>query len=134
MGHKMIVAGIAFLAVAAPSSTALADSLTRSTCWTFDFKERGSTRTLCFSGSRKVTMRNRNLTATKEWSRCEWTGEYSQDNGKVRATFVQGSGKCSNGAASPQFTAVCDFNGELLVCEGSSVVDGKTYDFSGTFE
>jgi hypothetical protein len=135
VGRNIVVTGFTFLMVAALSSTALSDTLTRSACWTAKF-ETGSSRTLCFFGSRKVTMNNNNRTTDdKHWTQCAWTGKYSQSGGrKVRVTFEQGSGKCSNGAASPQWTVNCKFGGQRLECKGTSVVDRKTYDFDETFE
>ena len=113
---------------------AAADSLARSSCWTWK-EEAGGRRTLCFAGSGRVKMTNRSGTVdNKGWTTCEWSGLYTQTGAKVTVAFAPGSGKCSNGAASPQWSGTCDFSGEDLHCEGSSIVDGKTYDFNLTFK
>jgi hypothetical protein len=128
--------GFAILAAAALTSSgvAIADPITRSSCWTANF-DTGSTRTICFSGAHRATMHNRNTPVnSKIWTTCESTGEYSQSDNKVTVSFAQGSGRCSNGAASPQYSTVCDFTGERLDCVGSSVVDGKRYENGGIFK
>ncbi len=137
MKRKAVVGGIGACAMAAVAfgNAAVADPLTRSSCWTFRNEDTGSWRTLCFSGARRATMRNRNrVINTNSWSSCEWTGEYLQKNEKVTVTFADGSGRCSNGAVSPQFSVVCSFDGESLDCQGSSVVNGKTLEVDLTFK
>jgi hypothetical protein len=80
-------------------------------------------------------MNNRNRTSDdKGWSSCEWAGLYVQTDEKVTVAFAPGSGKCSNGAVSPQWAATCDFSGNDLACQGSSIVDGKIYPLNLTFK
>jgi hypothetical protein len=137
MKGMMVFGGIAVMAMvaAAPFSVAVADTLTRSGCWTAKVAETGATRTLCFSGARRATMRNRNhIINSNAWSSCEATGDYLQRDDKVTVTFAQGSGRCSNGAAAPQWGAVCTFTGENLDCQGSAVVNGKTFEIQLLFE
>lgn len=129
-----IFAGLALSApvIAALPGLATADSLTRSGCWTF---EEASKRTLCFLASGRVKMTNRNRTSDdKGWSTCEWTGLYVQTDARVTVAFAAGSGKCTNGASSPQVAATCDFSGESLDCRGSSIVDGKLYELDLVFK
>jgi hypothetical protein len=57
-----------------------------------------------------------------------------QTDDKVTVAFAQGSGRCSNGAASPQWSVTCKFSGDDLDCEGSALVDGKLYDVNLTFK
>jgi hypothetical protein len=128
--------GIAVLAMAAvaTSGVAVAAPLTRSSCWT-SRTDTGSTRTMCFSGAPRATMHNRNQVGnSNEWSTCKWTGTYFRKGDKVTVSFAQGSGRCSNGAASPQYSVVCDFTGENLDCDGSSIVNGRTYEVHLRFE
>jgi hypothetical protein len=122
------------LAIAACPRSAVAESLTRSSCWTSHL-DSGARRTMCFSGSPRVKMTNRNRTSDdKGWSSCEWSGLYALTDAKVTVAFAPGSGKCSNGAASPQWSAVCNFSGDDLDCEGSAIVDGKIYEINLTFK
>ncbi len=124
---------VLILATSAAPSITFADSLTRSNCWAADYSD-GSKRTLCFVSSRRVTMTNAGRTTDNKWSTCKWSGDYKKQGADVTVTFHQNSGKCTNGASSPEFTAVCQFSGENLSCKGSSIVDGKTYQFAGTFK
>jgi hypothetical protein len=122
------------LTIAACPPSAVAESLTRSGCWTTSL-DTGATRTMCFAGSGRVKMNNRNRTSdNKGWSTCEWAGLYAQTDAKVTAAFAPGSGKCSNGAASPQWAVTCDFSGDDLDCQGSSIVDGKIYEVNLLFK
>jgi hypothetical protein len=110
------------------------EPLTRSNCWTSTI-DSGAKRTLCFAGSDRVKMTNRNVTSDgKAWTSCEWSGQYVQTGATVTVAFAKGSGKCSNRAASPQWSATCKFSGNDLACEGSSIVDGKTYEINLTFK
>jgi hypothetical protein len=132
---RKIIAGFALLVLAAVVLPGIASAapLTRSNCWVATF-DNGSKRTVCFFASGRVTMTNASPTTnSKQWSECKFAGDYLERGAKVTITFAPRSGKCSNGASSPQFTAVCEFSGESLPCEGSSIVDGKTYPFVGTF-
>jgi hypothetical protein len=81
-------------------------------------------------------MQNRNITTdqSNRWSTCDATGSYLQKGNQVTVAFAQGSGRCSNGARSPQWQVICEFNDDKLDCEGSAFVDGKTYEFRGQFE
>lgn len=116
------------------TGAALADDLTRDKCWTVTIQEKGSWRTVCLFWGNKATMRNHNTTSdNKGWSRCEWTGHYTAGE-KVKIDFDQGSGTCSNGAQSPQWSVTCDFDGKALDCAGSSMVDGKNYPINLLFE
>jgi hypothetical protein len=133
--RQRIRCGLAVLAlvIAAPSGEALAASLTRSKCWNVSF-DNGSKRALCFFSASRVKMTNSNRTADgASWSTCNFSGDYVERGASVTITFAPHSGKCTNGASSPEFTAVCDFSGDSLPCRGSSIVDGKTYEFNGTF-
>jgi hypothetical protein len=122
------------LAIAALPGVAAAESLTRSSCWTAHL-DTGARRTMCFVGAGKVKMNNYNTTSDhKGWSKCEWTGYYTESDAKVTVAFAPGSGKCSNGAVSPQWSATCKFSGDDLDCEGSSIVDSKLYEVSLTFK
>jgi hypothetical protein len=122
------------LAIAACPRSAVAESLTRSGCWTASL-DTGARRMMCFVGSDRVKMNNRNRTSdNKGWSSCEWSGHYAETGTKVTVAFAPGSGKCSNGAASPQWSVTCDFSGDDLDCQGSSIVDGKIYEVSLTFK
>jgi hypothetical protein len=121
------------LAVAALPESAAADPLTRSGCWTSHI-DTGARRTMCFVGSGRVKMNNRNQTSDgKAWTTCEWSGLYAQTDNKVTVAFAPGSGKCSNGPPSPQWAATCNFSGDDLECEGSALVDGKIYEVNLTF-
>jgi len=146
MRRKSILCGLALLALtiaAFPRSAvaedkgrnaAVAEPLTRSKCWTSKI-DTGATRTMCFVGSGRVKMNNRNRTTDeKNWSTCEWEGLYVQTDAKVTVAFAPGSGKCSNRAAAPQWAATCDFSGNDLECQGSSIVDGKIYEVTLTFK
>jgi hypothetical protein len=118
------------MAVLLPSES-MADALTRSGCWSF-LGDKGDKRTLCFFAPPRVTMTNYNFTVSggangRGWSTCEWTGNYSQSGTTITLTFAQNSGTCSNGASSPQTTAVCDFSGESLECHGNTIIAGKAY-------
>jgi hypothetical protein len=133
--RRKIARGLALLAlmIAAPSGMTHADSLTRSSCWIALFGD-SSKRTLCFVASGRVTMTNSNrLSGGTGWSTCDFSGDYVQGAATVTITFAANSGTCTNGASSPEFTAVCEFSGDNLPCRGSSIVDGKTYEFNGTF-
>src|SRR5262249_27161054 len=113
------------LAIAALPGSAAAEPLGRANCWTSSL-DTGATRTMCFVGTGRVKMNNHNRTSdNKGWSSCEWTGFYAQTDNRVTVAFAPGSGKCSNGAVSPQWAATCDFSGDDLECRGSSIVDGK---------
>src|SRR5690242_15610568 len=121
------------LAIVTLPGLAAADELTRSDCWSSKI-DTGATRTMCFVGNGKMNMHNYNQTSDgKGWSRCEWTGMYATTDNKVTVAFAPGSGKCSNGAKSPQWAATCNFSGDDLDCEGSSIVDGKLYEVNLTF-
>jgi hypothetical protein len=129
MTPKRILGGVALLAlaIAACPPSAVAESLTRSGCWSSAL-DTGARRTMCFVGSGRVKMTNRNRTSDdKGWSSCEWTGLYGQSDARVTIAFAPRSGKCSNGAASPQWSASCDFSDDVLACKGASIVDGKVY-------
>jgi hypothetical protein len=136
MRRKRILGSLALLAltIAAYPRSAGAEPLTRSNCWTSHL-DSGAGRTLCFAGSPRVKMTNRNRTSdNKGWSSCECSGLYAQTDAKVTVAFAPGSGKCSNGAISPQWSAVCNFSGDDLDCEGSAIVDGKIYEVNLTFK
>lgn len=124
------------LAFAIFPRSAAADSLTRSSCWTWtEGSGDNGRRTLCFAGSGRVKMTNRSRTVDdKAWTTCEWSGQYAQTGAKVTAAFAPGSGKCSNGAASPQYSLTCDFPGDRLDCRSNSLVEGKLLEFDRTFE
>lgn len=80
-------------------------------------------------------MTNRNVTSDhKQWTSCAWSGQYTQTDTKVTVAFAQGSGKCSNKAASPQWSVTCEFSGNDLDCQGSAIVDGKTYEVNLLFK
>lgn len=122
------------LILLASTGAAAADSLTRSTCWTANFST-GSWRKLCFQGGGRVKMSNYNQAGnTDVWTTCNWKGDYLQSGAEVTVSFNPGSGRCSNGAAAPQFSTVCTLTDRSLGCRGSSVVGGKLYEFRGTFE
>jgi hypothetical protein len=122
------------LGIAALPQFAAADSLTRSGCWTATL-DTGAWRKMCFVGSGRVKMNNRNQTSDgKAWSTCEWTGLYAATESKITVAFAPGSGKCSNGASSPQWSATCNFSGDDLQCEGGALVDGKIYEVNLTFK
>jgi hypothetical protein len=136
MRPKSILGSLALvaLAIAACPPSAVAESLTRSSCWTSTL-DTGAARTMCFAGSGRVKMNNRNRTSdNKGWSTCEWSGLYAQTDARVTAAFAPGSGKCSNGAASPQWAVTCDFSGNDLDCRGSALVDGKIYEVDLLFK
>jgi hypothetical protein len=136
MRPQRILGSVALLAlaIAACPRPAVAESLTRSGCWASAL-DSGARRTMCFVGSGRVKMTNRNRTSDdKGWSSCEWAGLYAQTDTKVTVAFAPGSGKCSNGAASPQWSATCDFSGDDLDCQGSAIVDGKIYEVILTFK
>jgi hypothetical protein len=112
---------------------AIAEPLMRSSCWTWS-TQAGENRILCFVASGRVKMTNRSRTVDdKGWSTCEWSGQYKQTGHKVTAAFAPSSGKCSNGAASPQYAVTCDFPGDRLDCRSSSLVGGKLLEFDRTF-
>jgi hypothetical protein len=80
-------------------------------------------------------MTNRSGTISNEgWTTCEWSGQYLQTDARVTAAFAPGSGKCSNGAASPQYSLTCDFPGNRLDCRSTSIVGDKLLEFDRTFE
>lgn len=136
MTRKSIFGALALLplAIVAIPGPAAADPLTRSGCWTATL-DTGAWRKLCFVGSDRVKMNNRNQTSDgKAWSTCEWTGMYVTTDKTVTTAFAPGSGKCSNGAKSPQWAATCEFSGDDLDCKGSAIVDGKIYEVTLTFK
>jgi hypothetical protein len=136
MGRKSIFGGLALLVVtiAAFPGLAAAESLTRFNCWNSTL-DSGAKRTLCFVGSGRVKMTNSNRTSDgKSWASCESSGNYEQTDAKVTVAFAPGSGKCSNRAASPQWAAVCNFSDDGLDCDGSSIVNGKSYEIHLTFK
>jgi len=122
-------------AVLLPSES-MADDLTRSGCWVYLNDEDGAKRTLCFFDPPRVTMTNYNYITTdhSKFTTCKWTGNYSQSGAQIIATFPHKSGKCSNGASSPETTAVCNFSGESLSCQGSTIISGKTYKLDLVFK
>ena len=80
-------------------------------------------------------MRHHGLQASGKTSvDCDSTGNYAREGKQVKVTFAQGSGQCNNRARSPQWSVVCGLDEEKLECEGSSIVDGKSYNFTGVFE
>ena len=122
------------LAMAALPGSATADPLTRSGCWKATL-DTGAWRRMCFVGSGRVNMNNRNQTSDgKGWSTCEWKGMYVTTDNRVTTAFAPGSGSCSNGAKSPQWSATCSFSGDDLDCQGSAIVDGKIYEVTLTFK
>jgi len=129
--------GLVVLAVVTamlPRAAIAAPSLTRGTCWVAKF-DNGSKRTLCFRGSRAVTMANtNNVVDSNTWSTCNFSGKYVQSDDKVTVAFAPGSGRCTNGASAPLFVAVCDFRDEKLECRGATMIESEIYEFSGTFE
>jgi hypothetical protein len=136
MRRKRILGSLAVVAltIAACPRSVMAESLTRSSCWTSSL-DSGARRTMCFVGSGRVKMTNRNRTSDdKGWSSCEWAGLYATTDAKVTVAFAPGSGKCSNGAVSPQWAATCNFSGDDLDCQGSAIVDGKIYEIELTFK
>ena len=133
--RRKILGGLAIwvLFVAAPASIAVADPLTRSECWVAKFDD-NSKRTMCFVSSSRVTMTNfQHVVDSTKWSTCEFSGDYIRHGADLTVTFAEHSGKCSNGALSPEFTAVCAIADDSIACKGSSIVAGKTYEFVGTF-
>ncbi|MBS0243900.1 MAG: hypothetical protein JSS20_17135 [Proteobacteria bacterium] len=133
MIRSLVAAGI-FVAAPLILSNAQADPLTRDSCWVAKF-EGGSKRTICFLGSHRAKMTNYNVTVNgKGWSTCAFSGHYSVEGTRVSLKFNPNSGKCSNGADSPDFIATCTFGGSNLECDGSSNVGGQEYPFRGTFE
>ena len=122
------------IAVLLPSRS-MADALTRSRCWVY-LGEAGDKRTLCFFDPPRVTMTNFNYITTDHstYSTCKWSGNYSQSGDKITTTFPQNSGKCSNGASSPETMAVCNFSGDSLSCQGSTIIAGKTYELNLVFK
>jgi hypothetical protein len=139
VGSSLTGALLAFsaMAVLLPSES-MADALRRPGCWVF-LGNSGDKRTLCFFAPPRVTMTNYNVTVNgtvngRGWSTCRWTGHYSQSGSTITLTFAPDSGKCSNGASSPETTAVCDFSGESLACQGSSIIAGKSYGLNLVFK
>lgn len=129
-----IPGGLALASVIAACPGFAAESLTRSRCWTSSI-DTGAKRTLCFSGEPRVKMNNHNRTSDdKGWSSCEWAGLYVRSDARVTVAFAPRSGKCSNGAASPQWSASCDFSDDVLSCKGASIVDGKVYEVDLEFK
>jgi len=125
----LVVLGIVLFA-----SSANAEQLTRSKCWTWLVEGYSGNRIVCFLPSGRAKMTNRSETIDgKGWSTCEWTGRYKQDGTDLTVSFEAGSGKCSNGAVSPQYSLVCDFPGDRLECKSSSMVGGKHLQFERTF-
>ncbi len=136
MRTESVLGGLALcaLAIAAFATPAAAAELTKSSCWTSKL-DSGARRTMCFAAAGKVKMNNRNVTTDqKGWSSCEWEGLYAQTDAKVTVAFAPGSGKCSNGAKSPQWAATCDKSDDALECQGSSIVDGRLYELNLTFK
>ena len=134
--RKAVLGGLLLLApaIAVLPGSAAADPLNRANCWTSSI-DTGATRTMCFVGNGRVKMNNHNRTSdNKGWSSCEWTGFFAQTDDRVTVAFAPSSGKCSNGAVSPQWAASCDFSGEDLSCRGSSIVDGRMYEVDLTFK
>jgi hypothetical protein len=122
------------LAMGAVPGSAAADELTRSDCWKATL-DTGAWRRMCFVGSGRVKMNNRNQTSDgKAWSTCEWTGFYATTETRVTVAFAPSSGKCSNGASSPQWSAVCTFSGDDLDCQGAAIVDNRIYEVTLTFK
>lgn len=122
-----------FLAVATLPSMALADSLTRSSCWAVKYSN-GGQRIICFLDSGRITMKNiSNTSDDKNWSTCEFAGTYVKRGEAITIEVPARSGKCSNGPWSPNFHATCQFQGDVLTCDSSTVVDGQTYSGSYTF-
>jgi hypothetical protein len=135
VGYCLTGGLVVFAATAAllPSKS-MADALTRSGCWVY-LGDAGDKRTLCFFDRPRVAMTNYNYTTDhSSFSTCKWSGNYSQSGDKITITFPQNSGKCSNGASSPETTAVCDFSGDSLSCQGSTIIDGKTYKLDLVFK
>jgi hypothetical protein len=136
MRRKRVLGSLALvaLAIAACPPPAAAESLTRSGCWSSAL-DTGARRTMCFVGSGRGKMNNRNRTSDdKGWSSCEWAGQYAQTGTRVTVAFAPGSGKCSNGATSPQWSVSCEFSGDDLDCQGSAIVDGKIYEVNLLFK
>ncbi len=132
MRHK-IVAGLAFAILAAAPSVTSAASLTRSSCWVASWSD-GSKRTVCFLDSGRLTMTNEASTTDHKWSTCRFAGKYVRSGNAITIRVPKNSGKCTNGANSPNYNATCDFTGEELMCKGGSVVDGKKYNSSLTLK
>ncbi len=139
MKRNIIGGGLALvvLAAAAPTDLALAASLTRSSCWTATFEDGKST--ACFFASGRITMTNyytnvRGSNPTR-WATCDSVGRYVQSGDHIAITIPANSGKCSNGAQSPNFTASCEITGDSIPCDsGYSIVSGNRYEFRGEFE
>lgn len=132
--HILRIITILALAFAIFPRSAAADALTRSNCWTWT-ENAGGRRTLCFAAAGRVKMSNRSGTVdNKGWTTCEWSGQYAQTGAKVTVAFAPGSGKCSNGADSPQYSLTCNFPGDRLDCRSSSLVEGKLLEFDRTFQ
>lgn len=132
-GIIVLTFGVTFATVACVTA-ATAEPLVRSKCWTW-IEGVGGKRTLCFAAAGRVKMTNRSRTIDdKAWSTCAWSGQWKQTGNKVTVAFAPGSGKCSNGAASPQYAATCDFPGDRLDCRTSSLVGGKLLEFDRTFK
>jgi hypothetical protein len=127
---RWALAGAPMLVICA-SGAALADTLTRSNCWLATFGDTDK-RILCFLGFGKVTMTDAAVDSTS-WSTCNFSGNYKKDGDGVTVTFPANSGRCTNGASSPELTAVCTFTGNTLPCKGTSFAPGKTYEFEGIF-
>ena len=135
--RNFLTAGLLVFAATAAllPSESMADALTRSSCWVYLRDSDGSKRTLCFFDAPRVTMTNYNYTVDhSSYTTCKWSGHYSQSGEKIIATFPQNSGKCSNGASSPETTAVCNFSGDSLSCQGSTIIDDKTYELDLVFK
>jgi len=133
--RRKILGSLAILVVfvAAPVSIASAASLTRAECWVAKFDDNRK-RSMCFVSSNRVTMTNfQHVVDSTSWSTCEFSGDYVRHGADLTVTFAEHSGKCSNGALSPEFTAVCTIADDSIACKGSSIVAGKTYEFVGTF-
>ena len=136
MGRTSILGGLALLAllIASIPGSAAAETLTRSSCWTATL-DTGARRTMCFVGSGRIKMNNRNRTSDdKAWSTCEWSGYYVQTDARVTVAFAPGSENAATIVASPQWAATCTFSGEDLDCQGSAIVDGKLYEVNLLFK
>ena len=120
------VAGLAFAILVTAPSLASAAPLTRSSCWVAKFSN-GAKRTVCFLDSGRLTMTNESDTTDGKWSTCRFAGKYVRSGNAITIRVPKNSGKCTNGANSPNYNATCDFTGESLECEGGSIVDGKKY-------
>jgi len=141
-----ILGGLAAAAVIfASAGNAYADELTRPSCWTVLYKDYpGSKRVICFRASFHMTMTNTACVSkgsracsdegvdASNTSTCAFSGSYAQNGTKVTITVPEGSGKCSNGASSPRYSAECEFSGEALTCDGVTTYGGQESHLSFT--